>query len=41
MGSCTFENNNYCDWHNVYEERDEFDWEFGSHQTGTFTTGPS
>ena len=40
-GSCTFENNDYCDWHNVYDKRDDFDWEFGSYQTGTTMTGPS
>jgi hypothetical protein len=41
FGSCTFENNDYCDWTNVYDKRDQFDWEFGSYLTGTSLTGPS
>jgi hypothetical protein len=41
FGSCTFEGNDYCTWSNVFDARDQFDWEFGSEQTASFSTGPS
>jgi len=41
FGSCTFEGNDYCTWSNVFDARDQFDWEFGSEQTSSFLTGPS
>lgn len=39
-GACSFEDG-YCSWHNVPDKRDIFDWELGSHSTGTLSTGPS
>ena len=39
-GSCSFEDG-YCSWHNVFDKRDEFDWELGSHSTSSSFTGPS
>jgi hypothetical protein len=41
FGSCTFEGNDYCNWKNVLDARDDFDWEFNSHKTATPNTGPS
>ncbi len=40
LGACTFENNEYCNWVNVNDIRDNFDWEFGSSGTSTAGTGP-
>ena len=41
FGSCSFEGNDYCFWQNINDRRDDFDWEFGSHGTGSTETGPT
>ena len=42
FGSCNFDDSTYCFWENIQDERDEFDWEFGSFDTIFLTaqTGP-
>ena len=40
LGACTFENSDYCNWMNIQDSRDNFDWEFGSADTSTAGTGP-
>lgn len=38
--SCTFEDYDYCNWYNVQDGRDRFDWTFGSGPTPAGATGP-
>ena len=40
FGACDFEEGDYCVWNNVNDGRDNFDWEFGSHETSSTGTGP-
>lgn len=40
FGSCSFEDESYCDWFNVEDGRDEVDWEFGNGGTDSYGTGP-
>ena len=41
FGSCSFEGDSLCKWQNVYDSRDDFDWEIGTHKTTSFDTGPT
>ena len=39
-GACSFEEG-FCSWHNIFDKRDKFDWELGSHSTDSISTGPT
>lgn len=41
FGSCSFEDDSLCQWQNVFDSRDNFDWEIGNHVTGSYNTGPT
>jgi hypothetical protein len=41
FGSCSFENYDYCNWHNIDDDgRDDFDWDFGNGRRSVLKTGP-
>ena len=40
FGACSFDDGSYCSWSNVADNRDDFDWEFGTGKTQSVSTGP-
>lgn len=41
FGSCSFEEDNYCQWQNINDIRDNFDWEIANTDTASYGTGPT
>jgi hypothetical protein len=40
-GSCDFEQDGFCEWRQVHDGHDDFDWSINSGETSSKQTGPS